>query len=543
MEKRVSWIRNAHTNRLDRQARGKYFFGDHMRGLVAFYAGHERAPARVGDGFGSMLSGLQDSVAEVPHPSSTSEAPQSWQRECAFQEGRARRGMERLVSGCDILCELELPLGGMDALETIRHGVQQLEARVNEATQWARSCPDGGRLLHQEMCLAAGDEEPPEWSCGQLYVSEMGFLFESHDSPPWQIGFRKWEDVAFLHGRPSSTSDTTNVSMQPKGQSPMHRFAGVHCADLLQKIGGLTDAPPEPPLPEVTECSPTPELQDETEEEERQEHEEEPEEEVCPDIPQPLPEPVQPLPNVEDVNTVPVSPEVLDNWIEQWTGVDETKQIRKINQSITVESFAYTESFLAAAESLPAAEVPSKVKAEKFTAHLPHASLDAIKVALQGAGDDWPVKVYLEKELNIHSIQCTPWAKARRYVGTRVRRLQFRMPLPDEVPRAVQKLVSMPKETAVTLLARLCNSDTTAVLLQEILSHDVAFGEHFSVQDVFVFQAHPDGGVLFEKFTSVRWLQALPWWAGVVSTFIEMKVKADADRTGKRLAEILEYVS
>ena len=40
-----------------------------------------------------------------------------------------------------------------------------------------------------------------------------------------------------------------------------------------------------------------------------------------------------------------------------------------------------------------------------------------------------------------------------------MRRVQFRMPLPADVPHAVKKLVNLPAETAATLVARVGSSD------------------------------------------------------------------------------------
>merc|ERR1712032_605991 len=106
--------------------------------------------------------------------------------------------------------------------------------------------------------------------------------------------------------------------------------------------------------------------------------------------------------------------------------------------------------------------------------------------------------------------------------------------------RAVSKLVSLPPESAVTLLGRIgCRSDKV-VLLIDICTHDVTYGQNFTLREVMVFRPDPRGGVLFEKYIDVNWVQTLPWYAGVVGTFIDMKAKEDGRAAAVALARTLK---
>jgi hypothetical protein len=194
-------------------------------------------------------------------------------------------------------------------------------------------------------------------------------------------------------------------------------------------------------------------------------------------------------------------------------------------------------SFHEAAASLPAAKAPMGTPV--LREHLPDVSVEFVRKALWGSDRTWPVQIYLEQEMRAHDIKATPWAQGRQIASTNVRRLQFQMPVPADVPSAVKRLISLPEETRVTLLARIGTSDDGVVLLQEIVSHDVAYGNDFVVQEVMSFRVHPEGGVLFEKFAEVRWVAALPWYAGVVRTFVEMRAKSDGKTSGSFLASHL----
>ena len=41
-------------------------------------------------------------------------------------------------------------------------------------------------------------------------------------------------------------------------------------------------------------------------------------------------------------------------------------------------------------------------------------------------------------------------------------------------------------------------------------------------------------------YVDVRWVASLPWYAGVVATFVEMKAKADGKVSGNFIAKYLK---
>merc|ERR1712046_517544 len=169
---------------------------------------------------------------------------------------------------------------------------------------------------------------------------------------------------------------------------------------------------------------------------------------------------------------------------------------------------------------------------------MPNATMKGIRKFV-GKSRKWPLRIFMEDYHKIIDVEEAPWAPSSRVPGTFMRRLRFKMPMPDDVPPTLRMLVRIPDLSTTTYLARLGCSQDQIVLVTEACSHDVTYGESFWVQDVLVFTNNPDGGVLFEKFTHVRWVKALPWYASALGTFIEMKAKSDAKAQGKFLVEYL----
>merc|ERR1711915_499632 len=107
--------------------------------------------------------------------------------------------------------------------------------------------------------------------------------------------------------------------------------------------------------------------------------------------------------------------------------------------------------------------------------------------------EDWPITKYYAEKHNAFDFVGPPWAKAKRVPGTYVRRLSFRMPLPDDIPKAVKMLVNLPETTAVDVLYRMAFNASCMVIVQQGQSHDIPFAEYFRLQELQVFRPDPSG--------------------------------------------------
>jgi hypothetical protein len=444
------------------------------------------------------------------------------------------QGLQMLQCGANAFAEADMPHGAA-ALEKIQQGIQELEARVQESIAHQQLQPLGGPLQQVQVCSAAGNEDPPEWSMGQLYISSETLLFESSEMPPWHVGPVAWSSIASLeklHG-------SGDIRLRLAEGLPSHLFSGLNNLEVLEKFGGLRDE--DPPIFHTATSheiavgagvndAPSNQLTPAAEASEG------------PDRPSSNPLPVASCGNSCSAGSTGAALEQTPNeWLESFNagGHSFAAQAPPEFSILTAPetSFVPTDSFAVAADALP--EGHSDRSSPVFQERLPKATLKMLKKFLS-VDQDWPLRMYMEENLKIFDVEESRWAVSNRIPGTRMRRMRFKMPVPSDVPAAVKKIISLPPWTTATHLSRLGYSEDQIVLVQDVHTHDVTFGSNFYVQDVLVFQNDPDGGVILTKYIEVRWVTALPWYAGPLSAFIEMKAKQDGQAAG---AFLVQYVA
>mmetsp|Transcript_47626 Transcript_47626/g.92113 ORF Transcript_47626/g.92113 Transcript_47626/m.92113 type:complete len:562 (-) Transcript_47626:8-1693(-) len=537
-----------------------YHFGDFTRGFVRKIVFRED----------HMNARLSEASVEEPQGEGCEEVrcPSAQQDPMAC----AHEGLDNMQRGLSLFERLDMP-HGQEALQTIAEGLQRLQQRVAEAEAYQRESNDDGSLLSVQVCFAAGEEEPPEWSMGQMYTSTNAIMFKSNEAPPWTIGPVKWNEIAQIqrlddNGHHAPGSGGSDIRLTFKGGS--YQFSGLSNVEWFGRFGhSFAEASPVaatnrgsmPPSADneanlqLTEA--TDEALDAWLEQLRPD--------AAPLSPQgpsrqtsrwdmPPQESRGGLPPMEDISSfideadpqpavevtpLPCSQEAPTSTCDPIRGPSSMGFPRSsLKRKGTAKSFYCPKSFLVQAEELPDV-APPRSEEPNFITRLEKATLPGIRAALE-ANDNWPIVRYFEDVVKSFDVKATSWAPARRVPGTLMRRLRFQMPLPEDVPSAVKRLVSLPDTSLVTLLARVGSTDEKVVLVQEACSHDVTYGENFWAQDVLLFQPHPDGGVLFMKWTHIRWVVALPWYAAVLSTYIEMKAKEDSKNAGAHLAECLK---
>lgn len=113
------------------------------------------------------------------------------------------------------------------------------------------------------------------------------------------------------------------------------------------------------------------------------------------------------------------------------------------------------------------------------------------------------------------------------------------MPLPQEIPRAVAMLINLPEKTKITNTYRLRKTEHEVILMCQVNSPEVPFGENFRIQELNCFRALPGGGVEVRKWVEVIWVLALPWGFGPVKAFAEKKILDDYLKGAGPLANFL----
>lgn len=202
----------------------------------------------------------------------------------------------------------------------------------------------------------------------------------------------------------------------------------------------------------------------------------------------------------------------------------DTKISRKWSENIS-SGFAGT----------PAAEVPSEKPTS--TENLEGVSKEMIVKALE---KEECLERFIKETLRSYELAPMPWVKSRRVNDTLVRKITFHMKLPEDVPRMVKKLISLPEASSVTMLYRLRTDASCAILTYQTCTHDVTFGENFRVQETLVFTPLPSGGIELKRFAEVVWVAPLPWTMGAIKSYIEEKAKADGAKNIGTLVTIMK---
>uniref|UniRef100_A0A7S3GQX3 Uncharacterized protein n=1 Tax=Spumella elongata TaxID=89044 RepID=A0A7S3GQX3_9STRA len=101
------------------------------------------------------------------------------------------------------------------------------------------------------------------------------------------------------------------------------------------------------------------------------------------------------------------------------------------------------------------------------------------------------------------------------------------MPVPQDFPRAVTRLVNLPMETKVSAVFRMHQQPDRVLLTVQFCSHDVPYGENFHIHETIVLKPGSGDSVDAMRWVEVMWITALPWTHGILKTIIEQKSKAD----------------
>lgn len=187
--------------------------------------------------------------------------------------------------------------------------------------------------------------------------------------------------------------------------------------------------------------------------------------------------------------------------------------------------------------SAPASAAPTDAE-PVWMQVLPGVSIEALRSAFE-ADDDWPMVGFWQK-LQYTEITLSRWVESQHVPETRVRRARYRMPVPQDVPRSVAALMSIPKDSMATTAFRWRRTEEELTLVAEVLTEDVMFGPNFRVVDLTTFRGAPGGsGVECRKYVRVVWVEALPWSATPVKAIVEKKSISGGVDTGKQLADHL----
>lgn len=198
----------------------------------------------------------------------------------------------------------------------------------------------------------------------------------------------------------------------------------------------------------------------------------------------------------------------------------------------------FTQSFVQATNALPERMEYNK---PLVTNRIPGVSIEAVRRVLE-QDDDWFMCRFQVAALQAFDIRATPWTPGQVVPGTTVRRLNFKLPKPDDIPKAVANVIGFPDVLISTLAARLQrDEDGTLTLHMHSCAFNAPYGDHQRLEDVLVFRPDGEGGVSVSKFMKVVWVKRPPMHLSMVKGVLESKVKSDGCSTFAMFCEMVGH--
>mmetsp|Transcript_11330 Transcript_11330/g.28507 ORF Transcript_11330/g.28507 Transcript_11330/m.28507 type:complete len:276 (+) Transcript_11330:171-998(+) len=198
--------------------------------------------------------------------------------------------------------------------------------------------------------------------------------------------------------------------------------------------------------------------------------------------------------------------------------------------SLRSKTIRMSASFSSEFDLMPPAERGDPKSLVLDSVAAPELSLDGVREVVE---EREVLESYLKEFSGAYDIEFTDWFNVPG--GLRACRAKFHMPVPQEVPAALARLVSVPETSAATMVVahRECGDDEELVMLQQV-THDVPFGENFRVQEAVSFRrAAAGGGVVCSKWTTVKWIKDLPWHVSMIRPITESKTMAKSPEGGQ----------
>jgi len=436
----------------------------------------------------------------------------------ASAQAQAVEGLQEMTAAYRKVAQLTLPPGAAVVFAKLRRDMADLEAVVGDAAfpetrpwrsplaqeqqDWEKIYPAGGTLLRRQLCSAStGDEE---WFLGGFFISDIGIAFDTGSSPDdaarFQTGFLAWKDIAELQ-RPGSEAEllmTLGSGSRSFSQLRL-QLTILDDAEWIEEFWKLQANAPEQhsgsrPLAQSEKA-----IAQEADIKAQ---------EANAETSQPVL--LHQLSRAASVE-VKAAPEVPGD-----SGSPKAHRSLSLDSKL---SGVYNEAPAGRKPfQMPQGEAP--VGSDRLLA------TDVPTVLAKLKSENWLSK-FLQEAKQAHSISATPWAESKQSPGVFVRRASFTLPVPQDFPRAVTRLVNLPTETKVTAVFRLHPQPDQLVFTVQFCSHDIPYGENFRIHETVAFKADSSGGVETKMWVEVMWIASLPWTHGVLKSIIEQKSKAD----------------
>jgi hypothetical protein len=147
---------------------------------------------------------------------------------------------------------------------------------------------------------------------------------------------------------------------------------------------------------------------------------------------------------------------------------------------------------------------------------------------------------FLKEALECYDIEPAEWKPDPTVVGAMVLKRRYSAPLPENIPDAVARIVSLPRVVRTTTVYRVRRAESGEVtMVQQSYTGDVMFGDRLKIQNTISFKEEACG-VVSRQWQEIIWDKPLPWAYSIIRHFIEKRSRSDAIRYAPQLLCMIE---
>jgi len=427
--------------------------------------------------------------------------------------------VERILQDLQLLRRFELSPEAVQKLEQIERSADQLLPLVNaglalaiwaaplphEQAEWLQLNPIGGKLLHTQVLIFAAGLSSEEWFMGRIFISEQGVAVQGFSG-------------AIAHRQEAKVSsgllpwDTIADMAQKNTVLIMHLREGTLDQNVLRLQMGMS-----------AECDRLRQAWAQYKENENLSFHS-------------FLSVVSTVSAMDSTSTTTGGSTVSENDNDDGLRHMINSQIMKNGlKSFQLKAEApITQTFYVATDELALPTISEPLCSVRF----PNVSLETVRRCFE-KDNDWFLCRFQMEALKASELQVTPWTQGHLVNGSLVRRICFKVPAPDDVPKALAKMIGFPPIVDSILIARLHCEEDQITLLMRSMSLNVPYGDSLTCEDILQFKVDKDGGVTVSKYIKMVFGKNLPWTMNMAKSFMRHKVKMEGASTWDQMTNLL----
>lgn len=127
----------------------------------------------------------------------------------------------------------------------------------------------------------------------------------------------------------------------------------------------------------------------------------------------------------------------------------------------------------------------------------------------------------MHDDIGAYDMVSSRWQTGVKVPSTVIRGFKYKVPVPDDVPGAIKKLVTLPPFGLAKTFMRMSSSESQVLLTMQSITEGFPIGENLRLQVTDAFTPLRGGsGVTFRRWVVVMWIKELPWHMRIIKSFV-----------------------